>query len=125
MYEFAKSMFTKSLDFHIRLMKLDYIKHQFTADLYQFYFDLAHDLGEKNEAMNRPVIENDDCEAMIDELYRDAEDTKNALAWAISMEKNEWAKNLLIGKLDSFQQLCAKLESLLEAKESLIDNDTD
>jgi len=117
MYEFAKSMFTKSLDFHIRLLKLDYIKHQFTADLYQFYFDLAHDLGEKSEAMNRPVIENDDCEAMIDELYADAETVKQSLTVAIAEEKDEWAKNLLIGKLDSFQTLCAKLESLLDRED--------
>ena len=67
--------------------------------------------------MNRPIIENDDCDAMIDELYADAETVKESLTVAIEKEKNEGAKNLLIGKLDAFQQLCAKLESLLDKDE--------
>lgn len=114
MYEQARKLFQKSLDFHIRLMGLDYIKHKATEEVYTFFFDLMHDIGEKNEAMGRPIIADDDCEAMIIELYEDTIIMKSELDKAIKAEKNEWAKNLLIGKLDSLQQLSIKVESLID-----------
>lgn len=113
-YQDILSRFQKSLTYHIRMMKLDYLNHQFSAEVYQYYFDLAHDIWEKNEAMDKPISDDTDANKMMFELYEEVEKTKDELKEAIKSEEDEWAKNMLIGKLDSLQQLCAKLDSLVK-----------
>ena len=114
LYQMSKTNFTKSLDKHIRLLKLDYLKHQATAEVYQFYFDLAHEYWEKQEATDNPISSETDTNSMISDLYNDLEDTKGTLAAMVAKEKDLGKQNLLLGKLDQIQLLCAKISALMD-----------
>ena len=114
MYNQAKANFSKSLDYHIRLLKLDYLMHQATADVYQFHFDLAHELWEKEESIGYPIISETDKQAMIKTMYQDLEDTIGGLAKMAAKEKDLGKQNFLLGKLDEAQLLCAKINSLID-----------
>lgn len=112
LYNMSKTNFTKALDKHIRLLKLDYTKHQATAEVYQFYFDLAHDIWEKEESTGNPINSETDCNLIISDLYNDLEDTKWTLAAMAAKETDLGKQNLLLSKLDQIQLLCAKISSL-------------
>lgn len=111
-YELSQQLFIKAIDFHIRLLKLDYTKHQWTQEVYEFAFELMHDLGEQYESLWLPVIEDASTMAMINELYQEFEDMKQTLADSIAEETDEWLKALYQEKLIKAQKVCAKLESL-------------
>lgn len=112
LYDLAQQLFIKAIDFHIRLLKLDYVKHKATEEVYDYAFDLMHKLWEKYESMDMPVIEDNSTNGMINELYKEVEDMKETLKEAIPETEDEWLKNLLISKYDDIQTICAKLESL-------------
>jgi hypothetical protein len=89
MYKQAKELFLKAFDIHIRLLKLCHVKHAATEELYTFAFDLMHDIGEKYESVDRPIMKDDDDELMISDLYEAMEAMKDALNVEIKKEKDE------------------------------------
>lgn len=115
LYDLAQQLFIRAIDIHIRLLKLDYVKHKATEEVYDYAFNLMHELGEKYESMWMPVIDDNSTNWMINELYKEVEDMKESLKEAISEEEDEWVKNLLISKYDAIQLLCVKLESLTKS----------
>lgn len=114
LYKDLKALFELSLDTHIRLLKLDWTKHSATKEAYEFAFDLAHDIWEKMECVDRPINDNDQPHEMIEELYDKFEDIKEKLKKEIDKETDLWVQNLLLSKLDQLQLICAKLESLMD-----------
>lgn len=114
MYKLAQKMFIEAMNYHIRLLKLDYTKHSATADVYDYFFDFMHEVGEQYEAVDRPIFSTDDANVIIENLYEDIEKFKDSLYEEIKKEKDEWVKNLLLAQLQSIQPLCAKVQSLIK-----------
>ena len=89
MFKQAKELFLKAFDIHVRLLKLCHVKHAATEAAYDFAFDMMHEIGEKYESVDRPIMKDDDDELMISELYEAFENMKDALNAEIKKEKDE------------------------------------
>lgn len=114
MYELARKLFQKSLDFHIRLLSVCYTKHKATEEVYQLAFDIMHEMWEMEEAIGMPIIEDSDDDAMIVELYDDFVAMKSKLQSLYTSTK-DWGMQTLIGdKLKSINIVISKLESLID-----------
>jgi len=73
-----------------------------------------HDIGEMEEAIGKPIIEKDDDEAMIVELYDDFMAMKSKLQALYTSTKDGGIQTLIGDKLKSINIIIAKLESLID-----------
>jgi DNA-binding ferritin-like protein len=71
LYNFTKKLYIKSVEAHIRLLTLDYTKHQATEAVYEDLFDVFHKVGEQSEAIGEPINEDTECKAIIQDLIDD------------------------------------------------------
>lgn len=115
LYKQAADLQRDSQDAHIRLIGLDFTAHKATEGAYEDAFSAAHDLGELEEACDRPTGSEDDCEAILTKLIFEWTKWSVSLEAAIKSEKDEALKAEYQVKLATAKLRIKKLQSALDA----------
>ena len=115
LYKQAADLQRDSQDAHVRLLGLDFTAHAVTEGAYEDGFTAAHDLGELEEACDRPTGTEDDCEAILTRLIFEWKKWSASLDAAIKGEKDEALKAEYQTKLATAKLRIKKLESAIDA----------
>lgn len=114
----AKDNYINMVDAHIRLLKLDFTKHEATREFYEEMFNDYHSIWEQLESIDEPISLKDNCNEIMKELYKEAEEYKNNIGKSLNDKLDYWSDNLLRWLYEKAQKRCVRLYSLLEKEDS-------
>ena len=125
LYNYAKAHYIKTLEDHIRLLKLDFIKHSATEEFYTELFDVVHFLWEQMEAIGEPVNSDTNCSTIMQNIAIREFELANFIKKAIKENSDIGMDNLLRDLYQTGQKRLAKIESLLKEEQENEKNEED
>lgn len=105
--------YLSAFEFHAKTIAVCWESHKASEDTYNELFEVLHSTIEKHYSLNIPK---DDKETMQEDLYATIDSLCNDYKKAITEEKDEGVKNVLIQNYDSLQTVRAKFRSVMEVE---------